>query len=208
MRGAIPLAQVVGVAGGNQRQIQSIGDTDGAFGTALLDVQAVVLNFDVKVLSESPAKPAGQVGGLVELVLQDELAELAGGAATQANDSLPIGLQKLLVDARHVVITLKKRGAGELDQVFEARAVLSEQGEMIAGIAAAACLAVVALAGRNVRFVAKDRVESGVPALTVKLNGAEQVAMVRQGDGIHAQLFRAGHQLWDAARAVEQAVVT
>ena len=58
---SVGLAQVVGVAGGHQRQAEPVGDVDGSLGAAALDVQAVVLNLDVEVLAEDAVEPCGQL---------------------------------------------------------------------------------------------------------------------------------------------------
>ena len=92
MGGGVVLAEVMGVAGGHQRQAEPVGDVDGALGAQLLDVQAVVLDLDVEVLAEErvePARPAWSASSM--LVLEDELAELAGGAAAQADEALGVG---------------------------------------------------------------------------------------------------------------------
>ena len=79
---------------------------------------------------------------------------------------------------------------------------------MIAGVAASACLALGALAGGDVGFVADDRIEAGRLAFLVELDGAEQVAVIGQGDGVHARRLGVGHQFGQAVGAVEQAVMT
>ena len=85
--------------------------------------------------------------------------------------------------------------------------LLGQQRQVEAGVAAAAGLAVGALAGGDVGLVADDRVEAGGLALAVELDGAVEVAVVGQGQGVHAQRLGVGDQLGDAAGAVEQAVV-
>jgi hypothetical protein len=205
--GGVGLAQVVGVAGRHQRQAEPVGDGDGTRGALLLDVQAVVLDLDVEVVAEDAVEPAGQLRRLVDLVLEDVLAELARGAAGQADQALLVRFEQLLVDARDVVVALQEGDGGHLDEVLEAGAVAGQQGEVVAGVAAAAGLAVGALAGGDVRLVADDRVEAGRLALAVELDGAVQVAVVGQGQGVHAQLPGPRHQLGHAAGPVEQAVV-
>ncbi len=69
MGGTIGLAEIMGVAGGDERQPEPVGDVDGAFGAAFLQVEAVVLDLDVEVLAEEPSKPFGECGGFLDLVL-------------------------------------------------------------------------------------------------------------------------------------------
>ncbi len=199
--------QVVGVAGGDQRQAEFVGDADRPVGALLLDVQAVVLDLDVKVLAEDAVEPARQLFRLVELVLEDEFAELAGGAATETNDAFLVYFQQLLVDARDVMIALHEGDGGHLDEVAKAGAVLGQEREVEAGLAAARRPLLGALAGGDVGLVADDRVEADGPAFLVKLDGAVEVAVVGEGEGVHALRLGVGRQLGEAVGAVEQAVV-
>src|SRR5579883_191902 len=116
--------------------------------------------------------------------------------------------KKLLVDARDVVVALQVGDAGHLDEIFEAGGVLGQERQMIAGLAASFCLALAALSRRDVCFVADDRIDPGLSAGEVKFDRPEQIAVVRDGAGVHAQLLDVSHQLRYAASAIEQAVVT
>src|SRR6516164_3156985 len=78
---------------------------------------------------------------------------------------------------------------------------------MEAGVAALAGLALGPLAGGDVDLVANDRVETGRSALAVELDGAVEVAVIGDGQRVHAQRLDARNQLGDAAGAVEEAVV-
>src|SRR5262249_14436904 len=81
VRHTVFLTEVVGVAGLHERQAKALGNVNGALGAALLNIQAIVLYFDVEVLAKGLGEPAGQLGGFVELVLENEFAEFAGGTA-------------------------------------------------------------------------------------------------------------------------------
>ena len=173
-----------------------------------LHVQSVVLHLDVEVLAEQLGEPGADLLGLVHLFLEDPLAELGAGAAGQADEAVVMGGEQLLVDARDVVVALQVGDAGHFDEVLEASGVLGQQRQMIAGLAAFLGLALGALARRDVRFVADDRIDAGGPALLVELDGAEQVAVVGDGAGVHAQFLDLRHQFRHPVGAVEEAVVT
>ena len=176
-------------------------------GTLRLNLQAVVLHFDVEVVAEEAMEPAGQLLRLREIVAEDELAELAGGAAGEADQPVVVRFEQLLVDTGNMVETL---GVGErrhLDEVLEAGLVLGQQREVVGGIATALAVTLGAPARGNVRLVADDRIESGSLAFLVELDGAEEIAVIGEGAGVHALGLDVGDELRDPARAVEEAVV-
>ena len=65
-----------------------------------------------------------------------------------------------------------------------------------------------ARAGRQVRFVADDRVDAAIFASGVKLDGPVEVAVVGDRAGVHAEGFGLLHQFGDAVEAVEEAIVS
>src|SRR6516225_5255262 len=87
----VVLRQVMGVASGHQRQAEAAGDVDRPVGAELLNLEAVVLDFDVEVVAENGVEPAGKVGGFVDPVLQNQFAELAGSAAAEADQAVGMG---------------------------------------------------------------------------------------------------------------------
>ena len=205
----VALAEVVGVAGRHERHAELLGDRDGPFRALLLDVEAVVLNFDEEVIpSEHVRVPAGEPGRLVHLVFQDQRAELARRAAAQADDPLVVLLQQLLVDPRAIVEAFEEGERGELDEVPEAGLVLGEEGEVVARFADPLGVAVGAVAGGDVGLVADDRLDTHGGRLAVQLDGSVKVAVVGQSDRVHTELLDVPDQLGDAAGAVQEAVVT
>src|SRR5437868_11166539 len=118
MSGTIGLAEIVGIAGGNERQPQPMSDVDRAFGAALLEVESIVLDLDVEVLAEQPGEPLSQSHRFLELILEDEFAEFARGAAAQTNDPILVCGEKFLVDAWQILIAVEERRCCHLDQVL------------------------------------------------------------------------------------------
>jgi hypothetical protein len=82
--------------------------------------------------------------------------------------------------------------------------VLAEQDEM-AGIFLADPVIVLEAVGGNVNLAADDGLEAGLLAGVVELDDAVEVAVVGDGAGAHAQVFRPRHQGGNTAHAVEQA---
>ena len=97
---------------------------------------AVVLDLDVEIVAEDLVNQIGDVAGLVHLIEQDEIAELARRAARQADDALAVGFEHLLVDARNVVVAFEVGDRRHLDEVLEAVEILGEQRQVIARLAA------------------------------------------------------------------------
>ncbi len=201
------LLEVMGIARRHQRQAEIVGDIDGAFRAAFLDVEAVVLDFDVEIVLENPMKPLGGIAGFVQLIEEDKIAELARRATGKADDAGGVGFEHLLVDARDVVVAFEVRDRRHFDEVLEADEVLGEQREVIARFAALFHGAVGAVRGGDVRLIADDGVQPGVLAFLVEFDGPEEIAVIGHGDGVHAKRFGERDQLRHPARAVEQAVM-
>ena len=90
--------------------------------------------------------------------------------------------EQVLVDAGLVVETFEIACGDEVDEVAIAFLVLAEQDQVVVAVGIAAGL--VALL-RNVDFAADDGVDAFAFGGVVKLDGAEEVAMVGHGDGGH-----------------------
>ena len=114
-------------------------------------------------------------------------------------------LQKLLVDAGLVVEPLQMRHRRQPEKILISLHIFGQQHKMVGTLIrrafpVAAFLGKVSLQpdyGLYPRFL----------ALRIKLNGAVQPAVVRDGEGIHAQLLGALHHWADAAEAVQEAVL-
>src|SRR5207244_1337480 len=98
-----------------------------------------------------------------------------------------VSRKQVLVDARHVVVALGEGERRHFDQVFEARKVSGQEREVKPGVAAAFGFALLARGGRDIGFVADDRVDSGGSAFLVKLDGAKQIAVIGYRQGVHSQ---------------------
>src|SRR4029079_17227250 len=93
-------------------------------------------DLDEVPLAEQLAKPAGDLAGVAKILdigapLDERMTQLARHAPRQADDSLVIGLQQLLVDSRLVVEAFERGGRGELDEVLKAGAVLGQEREVV-----------------------------------------------------------------------------
>jgi hypothetical protein len=62
---------------------------------------------------------------------------------------------------------------------------------------------ILPVAGRHVGFTAYDRFHAAGESFLIKLHGSEQVAMVRHGDGGHAEVFHLLNERLDLIRPVK-----
>src|SRR5208337_5512001 len=125
----------MGVAGGHNREAKPPGEVQLTLHAILLDVQAVVLNFDEEVsLAEGLVVPHGELLGLTLAVGEQKLRELGADAPRQADQSIAVLGEDLLVYPRFVVITFEIRSRRQPKQVAKTVAVTGQQGQVI-GIA-------------------------------------------------------------------------
>ena len=103
------LAQVVCVAGSNGGQAKPGRQIDGLLRDLGLQRQTVVLNLDEEPVAKELGEPDGQGLGLIELLLDQEGAELAGEAAREAEEPLAVSGEQLFVDAWPIVKALEER---------------------------------------------------------------------------------------------------
>lgn len=78
---------------------------------------------------------------------------------------------------------------------------------MIVVVVRQPALAILPVAGCHVGFTAYDRLDSASQRLLVKLYCSEQVAMVRHGDGWHAEILHLLDERLNLIRPIEQAVL-
>src|SRR5262249_38311945 len=142
------------------------------------------------------------------LILEDGPGKFAGGATAEADQPFLVSRQQFLVDSWPIVVAFEEGHRRHPDQILKTGAILGEQGQVVAVLLAATGVAFAAMAGGNVGLIADNRIDAGRPALAVKLDGPVEVAMIGQGDGVHAELLGLLDQLGDAIGAIEKAIVT
>ena len=207
---------VVGVVGGQQRDLQVLGQPQQAVADPVLDVEAVVHQLEEVVLPAEDVLEVGGglAGGVVVAVAQVHL-HLARGAAGGADDAAAVLGEQLAVHPRVLEEAVAPGAGGEPEQVVHALGGLREQrhvgvGAAVGDVVGAAAVEVDALAleagdvGREVGLDADDRLDPGRLGLRVELVGAEHVAVVGHRDRRHPQLggpLRSGHRAGPPRRA-------
>ena len=169
----------------------------------------VVLDLDEVVLAaEDLHEPRGGLPGVLPAVVQEVLRHQrrkAPGEADQAPRELG---ERLQVGPRLVVEPLEMGVAHQLQQVLVALDVAGDEAQVedAAALVAAALLFQTRALG-EVEFAPDEGLDPLALGHRVKINRAEQIAVVGQGQGAHAELARPLGQLVDPAGPVQQAVV-
>ena len=113
--------------------------------------------------------------------------------------------QQILVDARLIVEPFQVSGRDQLDQVLVALLRLAQQDEVIVAVRIRAGLMTLL---RNINLAPDDGMDTLFRGFVIKLDGPEQVAMIRHRNRRHLLAFHDLDQLLDVARAIEERVVS
>ena len=206
MRGRVLAPEVVGVVGADERDAGLLRDVDQSRVDAPLLLEPLVLQLEEKVaLAEDVAQDGGLLQGRVEAVLEQPLGHGALEAGREGDQPLRVPGEQLLVHPRLVVEPLEVGERHELREVLVAGEVRGQEDEVV-GLIAAAGLLVPALLG-HVDLAADDRGDPALAGRVVKLDRAEEVAVVGHGQRGHPQARRSLGELVYLGGAVEQAEV-
>ena len=102
-------AEVVGVGRGHEGHAAFLGEVQRGRGAGVLEVDSVVLDFEVEVVAERFRVPMNEVFGLIVLIAKNELIHFAGEAAGEADQALAVFAEEVLVDPRVRNRTLRER---------------------------------------------------------------------------------------------------
>ena len=113
-----------------------------------------------------------------------------------------------MIDAGPAVEPFRVPDRRELDQIRVPAPALGEQHEVgVVGRGAFLQPAGAAVAVRDVGLAADDRLDPPGAGLLLEFPRAVEVAVVREGEGGHAQFDRPLHQVVYPVRAVEEGVL-
>ncbi len=194
----VPLG-VVDVVGGRQGHA-GLGRQLGEHRVqALLLGDAVVLELEVEVARpEQVAVVADHLPGTVAVPRQEQARGLGGEAAGERGEPLGVLGQELLVGAGPVVEPLDAGVGDDLQEVPVAGLVPRDEREVPVRLVVVPALAVEPRGRRDVGLDPDDRLDPRVPGGLVEVQGAEHDAVVRDGDGGHAELGRLADHVTDA----------
>ena len=202
MCACVGVAEVVHVAGTDERHVGLLGERDQLRVQPRLDLHVRVLQLDVDVVATEDGAEAVELCVRVgRAVLFERFVDAAGEAAGECDHALAVTLQELPVDARLVVVALEVAERGELDQVRVAGVVTRKEGEV--RVALLLCVAVVG----EVDLAADDRLDAGSLGRLEELHGARHGAVIGERDRRHLELGSARDKVGNPARPVENRVL-
>src|SRR5258707_7186820 len=108
---------------------------------------------------------------------------------------------------RPMVEALGVADRDQLHEVVVAAFVGGQQGHVVVRLFDPRSRLVVAAPGRDVDLAAQDGLDAPVDRRVVEGHGSEHVAVVGDGERLHAELAHLVDELVDVARAVEEAVL-
>ena len=116
--------------------------------------------------------------------------------------------EKLLADPRLVIKAMQRSFGCDLDQVAIAFFVFGEDEEVVVSVSfGRRALDVVVGLLANVKLTAHNRLNSCVFGGVDKVDRAEDISVIRHGNGRHAKLFRPLAEFFHVARAIKHGIV-
>ncbi len=99
---------------------------------ALLDVQALILNFEEEVsFSENVAQAVGGFAGLIRPLFHQIFGDGSAQTRRQSNQPAAVFRQQVVIDSGFVIKTFQVSGGDELDQIAIAFGIFAEQDKVI-----------------------------------------------------------------------------
>ena len=200
MGARVVAAEVVRVVGGDERESGFFGEAVDEGEEGLVFIETVVLEFEEEVvLAEEVGVFVGEAAGFVVAVGEEGFVDVAAKASGEGDEAFGVAAEQVLIDAGLVVEAFEVGGGDELDEVAVALLVLAEEDEVVVAVRVVAHLAALL---RDVDFAADDGVDAGGFGGVVKFDGAEEVAVIGEGDGGGFLLGDELHELRDFASAI------
>jgi len=204
----IVLADVVNIVCGDQAQAFFLRKIDQMFVDCFLFGQAMVLQFEEKpFVAEHGSEFICNLDSAVQVIAYDGVGDFTGQARAGADQSFAELPEDFLVDSRPIVEAFQVGDAGEFEEIFIALKILGQQQQVIRCFADALSAFFAAVFGGNVGLVTDDRFDACSHGRGVKFYSAVHVAVIGDGEGVHAVLLALVEQVVEAAGAVEQGIM-
>src|SRR5258708_30247365 len=189
--------QIVAIVGGDDGDAGFLGEPHEVFVYALLNFQALVLNFEEKVaFAEDVAEAIGVLARESEFFLHHRLGDWAAKAGRQCDEALAVFREQVEINARLVIEAFEEAGGDQLDEIVIALEIFAKQNEVVAaartwlhftaiavGHRRGFFAAVVAAAFGDVDFAADDGLDVAFAGFIEKVGGGEQISVVGDGPG-------------------------
>ena len=167
-------------------------------------INVVPLQFQEEVFAaEDILIPADLLSGGVILAVVRQSRDFRSQTAAGADQSIGVGGQERLVDARLVVESVQLRGGCDRQQVLIAAHIFRQQ-QQVMRVAVEAGVAVGHATLRQVGFHADDWLDAGVRAGAIEIQDAEHDAVVGDSQRRHVQRLCPRDQVLDAALSIQQ----
>ena len=200
--------EIVRVVGGDHADAELLAQAQHPLGDQPFLRDPVLLDLEPEpVRSEGPAEPLRAPPGLLEPSLPEMERHLSREARGQADDPLGVGREHFPVDPGAAIESLDEADRGEPDQVPVAGAILGQQDEVAVGRGRSRRLLPGGPGAEGqVRLEAEDRPD--LLRLGVLVEGPRRVhvAVVGDGQAVHAELLDVRDELGDPVGPVEQRV--
>ena len=196
----------MGIVGHHQGKIQFPGKAHNSLIYSTLLRDAVVLKFQIKVVLPENILQFQSIGtGGIVVLLKQVLSNGTCQAGRQGNQSLMTLPQELQVHPGLSVEAFEISLGNQVAKIFVAGSVLAQQHKMV-GFVIHAVDSVLHPPPGYINLTADDGLDSRLFCLFIKIDTAVHHPMIRQGDGILAQLLHPVHHGADAAGAVQKTV--
>ncbi len=198
-------AQVVDVAGGDERPAELARDLDDAGVRALLLLDAVLLDLEVDVVgAEDLNESVGVLTRLVRRAVHEPAAEARREAARHRDHAGRVPREQVEVDVRlAAAVAAQVAGRAQLDEVAKALVARGQQRQVVALVANGLGGDVV----HEIRLQAEDRLDPVLAAGLEVLDRAVHDAVIGQAEGGLAEGRGALGESVDPAGAVEHGVL-
>ena len=194
-------AGVIGVVGRDAFHIVLLAQTQQHFIDHALLLEAVTVDFRVKVLAQRLLPPDERLLRLLLTNVQDERWNLPKQPACGDDDVFLELLDQGFVDARYVVESVGVGLGAELGQFVVAVLVFGEKNGRVAVVLGTAIGVVTA----DVKFGANDGFDARFVGRPDELKRPHHVAVVRNGQCIHAVAHRRVHEFAHVAHCLQNA---
>lgn len=176
---------------------------------SLLGKRGVMLNLEEESLpAENIQMPANETSGLGLVAAHDSLREVAVNASGKNNEPVGMCPQRRVVNARLPVKAVQVGVGDQFQEVPVAIHVLRENGKVPNDFLVRRALLGLLPVRDQVGFYPEDGTEFALPRFFPKLHESVENAMVREGDGVHAEFLNAVQNVRNLSESVEETVMT
>ena len=169
--------------------------------------KTVILELDeIIVLPESIHIELDHLPGLLHIMVQNGLGQLAAYAGRERDEALMVLLQQLMVRPGFEIIPLRPGFGADFDEVLIALIILRQKNQMSQLLLLSPCPLLKPASPGHIDLAADDGLDSLGHAFLVQIHRPVHDPMVRNGQSRLSHILHMGHQFLNAAGAIKQAV--